>query len=26
VKLREYGSDTPVTTRPEITGKIYSTR
>ena len=26
VKPREYGSDTPVTTRPEITAKIYSTR
>ena len=24
-KPREYGSDTPVTTRPEITAKIYST-
>ena len=26
VKLREFGSDTPVTTLPEITVKIYSTR
>ena len=25
VKPREYGSDIPVTTRPEITAKIYST-
>ena len=25
VKPREYGSDTPVTTRPRITAKIYST-
>ena len=26
MKPREYDSDTPVTTRPEITAKIYSTR